>query len=555
MEKNHTNKEHHTSKEHHNGEKDDGHSIQQHSAQHKHPKQPDQKQPDENSSANNQSHETSNAQAPVIDENQLIKERKRKLDEIRNKGIEPYPYSYNAKNHAADIQEKHKSLEKEEKTDEKVKVAGRLMSLRNMGKAAFANLLDTTGKVQLFFREDSLGKDHYKLLKLYDIGDIIGAEGTVFKTRTGEVTIDVHKFELLTKTLRPMPEKFHGLKDTETRYRQRYLDLITSPESKKVFEARSNIILAIREFMATHEFMEVETPTLQAIYGGASAKPFITQHNALNTQFYMRISPELYLKRLIVGGYERVFEICKNFRNEGIDIRHNPEFTMMEMYMAYADYDDMMRFTEQLYNHVAKKVLGKTKITYQGKEIDFKTPWQRLTMKEAIKKYADIEIDSLSDDELKKIMTNYNIEYEGGFVRGKAIQLIFEELCEDKLFEPVFIIDHPKESTPLCKKHRKNPELVERFEPYIAGMEIGNGYSELNDPIEQREKLVSQAKARLKGDEDANPMDEDFVRAIEFGMPPTGGVGIGIDRMVMILTDQASIRDVILFPTLKPEKE
>jgi lysyl-tRNA synthetase, class II len=548
MEKNHNNKDNnenksdrkhstHTDKGAHNLHNKDEHPA--HHTEKQHSSKPD----------------ADKAGAPVVDENQLIKERKRKLDEIRAKDIEPYPYSYTAKDHACEIQEKHKGLENEEKTNFHASVAGRLMSLRNMGKAAFANLQDTTGKVQLFFREDSLGKEDYKVLKLYDIGDIIGAEGKIFKTRTGEVTIDVSKFVMLTKTLRPLPEKFHGLKDTETRYRQRYLDLITSPESKRVFEERSKIIFAIREFMASHMFMEVETPTLQAIYGGASAKPFVTKHNALNMEFFMRISPELYLKRLIVGGYERVFEICKNFRNEGIDIRHNPEFTMMEIYMAYADYNDMMKFTEELYNYVAKKVIGKTKISYQGKEIDLKSPWQKLTMKDAIKKYADIDVDTLDDEALKNIMRNFNIEYENDYSRGKAIQLIFEELCEDKLFEPVFIMDHPKESTPLCKKHRKNNELVERFEPYIAGMEMGNGYSELNDPLEQREKLMQQAQAKMKGDEDANPMDEDFVRAIEYGMPPTGGVGIGIDRMVMILTGQASIRDVILFPTLKTEKE
>ena len=491
----------------------------------------------------------------IKDESQLIKDSKRKLDELRSLGIEPYPYSYDAKDKAERIHEKHKKLDKEEKTDDNVSVAGRIVSMRNMGKVAFANLQDGTGTIQLYLREDNLDKEQFKLLKLFDLGDFIGAKGIVFRTKMGEITVEVHNFTLLTKSLRPLPEKYHGLKDTELRYRQRYLDLITNPESRAVFLARSKIISAIREFMDQQGFMEVETPTLQAVYGGANAKPFITKHNALNTDFYLRISPELYLKRLIVGGFERVYELCKDFRNEGIDTSHNPEFTMMEFYMAYADYNDMMKFTEELFNYVARKVVGKTKITYQGKEIDLKAPWPRLSMKDAIKKYGNIDVDELDNKDIEEIVEKHNIKYEGELSRGKAIQLIFEELCEDKLFEPVFITDHPKESTPLCKKHRETPELVERIEPYIACMELGNGYSELNDPVEQKEKLLEQARLKNKGESDAHPMDDDFVRAIEYGMPPTGGMGIGIDRMIMILTDQASIRDVILFPTLKPEKE
>lgn len=477
----------------------------------------------------------------------IIKDRYKKLEQLKEKNINPYPYKYKRTSNADSILSNYKE-------GDKVSIAGRLMSLRNMGKLAFAHIQDETGRIQILFKKDN-DEGVYELMKLFDIGDFIGVEGTVFKTKTGEITIEVKKTEMLTKSLYPLPEKYHGIQDPELKYRKRYLDLMMDPEKKKIFIIRAKIISAIREYLDGKGFVEVETPTLQPIYGGASARPFTTHHHALDFDMYMRISPELYLKRLIVGGFDKVYEICKNFRNEGIDKTHNPEFTMLEFYWAYTDYNDMMKVFEEIYSFVAKKVIGKTKIEYQGKTIDLAAPWKRISMVDALKEYADIDIAKYDDDQIKDLVNTYSITVEGDLTRGNIINTLFEELVEDKLIQPTFIIDHPIEISPLTKVHRKDPKHVERFEPFINGWEMGNAYSELNDPVEQKKRLEEQAEQLRSGDGEAHPMDEDFVRAIEYGMPPCGGVGIGIDRIIMLLTDSVSIRDVIFFPTMKPEKD
>lgn len=482
----------------------------------------------------------------------LRKIRLQKLEKIKKAKVNPYPHKYKV-THTIETAKKEKG---------EVVVAGRIISFRTHGKATFADLVDGTGKIQIYFKFDDLGKEKYEFLENLDIGDFLGVKGEVFTTHVGEITVLVKEYTLLTKSLRPLPSTWYGLKDVEERYRKRYLDLLLNPPVKKIFEARTKIISAIREFLDGRGFLEVETPTLQAIYGGAAARPFTTHHNALDYDFYLKISDELYLKRLLVGGFEKVYEIDKDFRNEGVDKTHNPEFTMMECYWAYADYEDMMKLTEDLYNHVAKKVLGTAKIQYQGTEIDITPPWQRLTMHEALKKYADIDVEKLTNAEIKNLLKKHNLKYEdrpsltgvaAGFNRGIAIATLFE-LVEGKLIQPTFITDYPKETTPLCKLHRQNPELIERFEPYILGWEVGNAYTELNDPLLQREFLEEQVKAQKSGDEEAHPLDEDFIEALEYGMPPTGGLGLGIDRMIMLLTDSPNIREVILFPTMRPEK-
>ena len=488
-------------------------------------------------------------------ENKLMQERLKKLEELKKQGIDPYPTKFDQTHHASEINEKFSNLNPGDKAEENVSVAGRIMNDRQMGKAAFMHIQDETGKLQLYFRKDDLG-DKYSLLKLLDIGDIVGVKGTIFKTKMGEVTVYATDLTLLTKTLRPLPEKYHGLKDTELRYRQRYVDLIMNKDVAKTFQLRSKIITLMREYFNDQDFLEVETPTLQITYGGANARPFVTKINAYNTDVFLSISPELYLKRLIVGGFEKVYTICKNFRNEGADKTHNPEFTMLEFYWAYADYNDVMKLTEEMVEFIVKKLHGTTKIQYQDKELDFKTPWRRLTMKNALKEFAQIDVDALTDAELFDLRITYNIDYEGNdsdLTRGLMTQLLFEELCEDKLIQPVHVIDHPRESTPLCKLKPGNPELIDRVESYIMGTELTNGYTELNDPVLQRKFLQEQADQLRGGMEEAHPMDEDFVRAIEFGMPPTGGLGLGVDRLVMLLTNSPSIRDVILFPFMKPE--
>ena len=489
--------------------------------------------------------------AENLDESKL-----KKLEELKALGINPYPYSYSQTDHALEINQKYSHLNSGDHTKDTVSVAGRIMLKRVMGKASFFHLQDQSGKVQLYLQEDKLGKEKYDIItKKTDLGDFLGIAGIIFKTQKGEVTIEVSSSEILCKSLRPLPEKFHGLKDEELRYRQRYVDLIVNPEVKEVFIKRAKIYRAIREFLDQKDFIEVRTPILQTQYGGANARPFITQINAWKMPMYLRIAYELDLKRLIVGGFERIYDLSSCFRNEDADRTHNPEFAMMEIQWAYADYNKAMELTEQLWDYVAKKVLGTTIIEYGGNKIDLTAPWKRLTMKEALKQLAKIDLDKLSDKELVALIRQHKIECEGKTSRGEMMVLLFEELCEDKLIQPTHIIDHPKESCPLAKPHRDNPELIERIEPYINGWEVGNCYSELTDPILQRELLEEQAKKGRGGDEEAHPMDEDFIRALEIGLPPNTGIGIGVDRMVMLMTGADSIRDIILFPTMKPREE
>lgn len=485
-------------------------------------------------------------------EQQLINDRLAKADKLKESKIEIYPYTYDKKDYASSLQESFKELKAGEFSDKQAKVAGRILSLRLMGGVAFCHILDSTGKIQLYLSVDHL-KEDYDTIKLFDIGDFIGAEGRMFRTKRGELSVEVKKFEFLAKTLRQLPEKWHGLKDPEVRYRKRYLDLIANPEVKDVFIKRAQIIAAVRELLNSKGFVDVDVPALQPIYGGASAKPFKTHINAWDLDLFLSISPELYLKRLIVGGFEAVYTICKNFRNEGVDRTHNPEFTMMECYWAYKDYHAMMELTEDLFIYAAKKLTGSTKVEYQGQSIDFKKPWARITMIDAIKKYANIDVNKMTDKELQKVIKDYKVKYEGDYIRGLAIAAIFESLVEEKIIQPTFIMGHPRETSPLCKVNKEHPELLDRFEAYVLGWEIGNAYSELNDPILQKKLLVEQAQSGERGDPDAHKMDEDFINALEHGMPPTGGLGIGIDRMIMLLTNAQSIRDVILFPTMRPE--
>ncbi|HLC87252.1 MAG TPA: lysine--tRNA ligase [Candidatus Nanoarchaeia archaeon] len=486
-------------------------------------------------------------------EQELFNQRLKKLDEIKKLKLNPYPYKYENKDNAKHILEHFKNLKDQEKTKHKVSIAGRLMTIRAMGKATFAHIQDQTGKVQIYLREDDLKKQYGNFTSLIDIGDIIGIKGTVFRTKMGEITIHVDSYELLTKSLRPLPEKWHGIKDIELRYRQRYLDLISNEEVRNTFIKRSVMINAIQSFLSQHGFLEVTTPILQEIYGGAAAKPFTTFHNELKSTLYLRISPELYLKRLIIGGYEKVYEIGKSFRNESIDTMHNPEFTMLELYQAYADYNDMMGLTENILREAAQKTLGKLKFEYQGKEIDFSKKFQRIKMVDAIKQYGKIDVEKEKD--LKKYIKKYNLKLPVNAPKGVIINELFEALVEDKLIQPTFIIDYPIEVSPLTKIHRKDKNYTERFELFINGTEMANAYSELNDPIDQKRRFEDQLQQRKTCDMEAHPMDEDFVKALEYGMPPTGGLGIGIDRLIILLTNSPSIRDVILFPSLKPKKD
>ncbi len=486
---------------------------------------------------------------------EVVKERLRKIEELRKQKINPYPHIFKKKDEAAALQQKYSALKPEQKADVSVTIAGRLMSFRNMGKIAFGVVQDGSGRIQLVLQDSDTPEKTFTFFKKYiDLGDFVGVEGTIFRTKRGELSILVKKAEIVSKSLQTLPDKWHGLEDKEERYRKRYLDLIMSPEVKQVFDKREKILDAIREFLKSRGFNEVDTPYLQIVYGGANARPFTTHLNSLDIDLYLAISPELYLKRLIVGGYEKVFTIARNFRNEGIDRWHNPEFTMMEIYQAYADYNDMMELMEDLYVYTAKKVNSSTKINFRGKEIDFKKPWKRLTMTEAIKHYAKIEVESKSTQELFEIIKEHRIEKKGD-TWGWAVQSLFEHFCEEHLEQPTFIIDHPLETTPLCKLHRNDKlcRLIERFEPFCMGVEIGNAYSELNDPVIQKKLLEEQQKMLKQGNKEANPYDDDFVSALEVGMPPTGGLGVGIDRMIMLLTGQDSIRDVLLFPFMKPE--
>ncbi len=495
-----------------------------------------------------------NHKTTMEEENRLVQEKIRKLNELKELDVNPYPYSYDKTHNSAEIKQKHDGLAAEEKTEDKVKVAGRIMQMRNMGKAAFVHIQDETGKIQLYFRKDDIG-EKYKLLKKVDIGDIVGVEGTVFKTKTGEVSVYVSDYDILCKSIQTLPEKFHGLKDDELRYRKRELDLIMNPEVKEIFVKRAKILKYIREFLDEKGFIEMTTPILQTQYGGANARPFETKINAWNMPMYLKISPELFLKRLMVGGFEKIYDMNYNFRNEGVDKTHNPEFYMIEYYWAYADREKIMELTEELWEYVALKVNGVTHVEREGVKIDFKRPWNQIKMADAIKEHINADLSNMTDEEIQDIMRGYNVEYEGDFNRGTAMALLFEELCEDKLIQPTHVLDHPIESTPLCKPTKYDPKLVERTEFYVNGWECGNGYSELNDPILQRQLLEQQAEQLRAGAEEAHPMDEAFVNAIETGMPPAGGLGFGVDRMVILLTGADSIRDVIPFPTMKPEQQ
>ena len=484
------------------------------------------------------------------DLNEILMVRRQKLSELQSKGQDPF--------HTVKYEVTHRTVDLINTFDEldgkTVSIAGRLMAKRGMGKSSFCDLYDRDGKIQLFVRINDLGDEVYDEFKKLDIGDIIGVKGVVFKTRMGEISVRVSEYTLLSKSLRPLPEKFHGLKDTDIRYRQRYLDLIVNPEVRKTFILRSKIISTIRSFLNDRGFLEVDTPLLNTIPGGAAARPFITHHNTLDIDLYLRISPELYLKRLIVGGLEKVYEMGRMFRNEGMSVKHNPEFTLLELYEAFTDYKGMMELTENLITHVAKEVLGTTEIEYQEQKIDLSIPWTRMTMTDAVKKYAGVDFDSLSYDEAVSIAREKGIELSGNIFKGEILNMFFEKFAEANLIQPTFIMDYPVEVSPLTKRKPDKPELTERFELFITGREMANAYSELNDPIDQKERFLAQVKKREQGDEEANMMDEDYITSLEHGLPPTGGLGIGIDRLIMLLTDSYSIRDVLLFPTMKPKE-
>jgi lysyl-tRNA synthetase class 2 len=481
---------------------------------------------------------------------ELLKVRRAKLDELRAKKINPYPYRFERDSSAGAVLEKYKDLKAEEVSLQDVVLAGRIMTRRGHGKASFANIQDESGKIQIYAKLDVMGQQKYELFDKLDIGDFIGVRGPVFKTRTGETTVRVKDFELLSKSLHPLPEKWHGLTDKELRYRERYVDLIVNHDVKDVFVKRSRIITEVRSFLISKGYLEVETPVLHIQPGGAAARPFETYHNALDMDLYLRIALELHLKRLIVGGFEKVFEIGRVFRNEGISFKHNPEYTMLELYEAYADYNDIMKLTEDMVSSIAEKVLGTTKIKYKDLDIDFKPPWPRITLHDALKKYANIDINT-DEKGLRAIAKQKGLEGYMELPVGKIINLLYDTFVEAKLIQPTFIIDYPVETSPLAKRKRDNPLLVERFEVIVAGMELANAFSELNDPVDQRERFQEQVEARKAGDDEAESMDEDFLRALEYGMPPTGGLGVGIDRLVMLLTGQPSIRDVILFPHMR----
>ena len=493
-------------------------------------------------------------------ESPLKAEKLRKLKALQDAGINPYPHNFKRTHHLTQLKDRDSEFQAGDvKEDIVTTVAGRLMTKRPMGKAAFFNIADGSGNIQAYVKISELDEDDQKAFKLLDIGDIVGVSGFLFKTRKGELSIHVTNFKILCKSVEPLPEKYHGLTDVEIKYRQRYLDLIMSPSSRKIFEIRSKIIQSFRKYLDNQKFLEVETPILQPIYGGASAYPFSTHHRALDMKLFLKISPELYLKRLIVGGFEKVYEISKNFRNEGIDRSHNPEFSMLEYYEAYTDYNDQMKRFEDIISFVAQEVLGTTQIKYQDQDIDFTPPWDRLTVYEAIKKYGDFDVESAHSDQIIEKIKKYDPKFEDSpskdsLSKGALIMKLFDHTVEPKIIQPTFIMDFPVEVSPLTKSHREKDRekegLVERFEPLCAGMEIGNAYTELNNPIEQRQRFVEQESQRVV-DEDAQPMDEDFLTAIDVGMPPTGGVGIGIERIVMLLTNQHSIRDVLLFPTMK----
>ena len=492
-------------------------------------------------------------EAAVLTENEINEQMQVRIDKmhkIEEHGWKPFGYRFLYTHRAADIAAQFDELSEKET---EVKMAGRIMAIRGHGKTCFMDMQDKTGRIQVYVRKDVIGEENYALIKLMDIGDTVGITGTAFRTHMGELSIKANSVEMLSKSLRPLPEKWHGLKDVETRYRQRYVDLIVNPEVRDTFVKRSQIIRSVREVLDSHDFLEVETPILNTIAGGAAARPFISYHNALDMQVYMRIAPELYLKRLIVGGMDRVYEMGRVFRNEGIDNRHNPEFTSVEIYQAFADYRDMMDLTEEVVVKTAEKVLGTTTINYEGTTIELASPWKRMSMIEAVKEYSGKDFTNVTDlEEARAIAKELNVAIEPSFGIGKIINACFEEYVEDKLIQPTFITGHPKEISPLAKSNPENPEITDRFEAYIYGRELCNGFTELNDPIDQKERFLKQVEERANGDEEANMMDEDFVNALEYGLPPTGGLGIGIDRLVMFLTNSSTIRDVLFFPTMKP---
>lgn len=484
--------------------------------------------------------------------NEVLKVRREKLSALRQDGEDPFTITkFERTNHISDIRDNYADYE-----GKVVTVAGRMMSKRVMGKMSFADLRDGSDKIQLCVKRDEMGDEEYKKYKKFDIGDILGVTGEVFTTQKGEISIRTSKIVLLSKSLRPLPEKFHGLTNTDLRYRQRYVDLIMNPDVKRTFVLRSKIMTAIRNYLDSRDYMEVETPILNTIPGGANARPFVTHHNTLDIDMYLRIAPELYLKRLIVGGFEKVYEMGRLFRNEGMDIKHNPEFTTIELYQAYADYVDMMNLTEDLIRYVAETVIGSTKISYQGTEVDLGQPWTRMTMIESIKKFSGADFaETKTAEEAKALAESIGIDFDEdteNLSRGEIISLAFEEKVEENLIQPTFITEYPVEISPLAKRMPSNPEFTERFEVFITGREFGNAFSELNDPIDQAERFRKQVEKREAGDEEAGMMDEDYVNALEYGLPPTGGLGIGIDRLIMLLTDSYSIRDVLLFPTMKP---
>ncbi len=495
-----------------------------------------------------------------LDINDLIKRRYEELEELKNKNFEPFAYSFDVDNDSSEIKN---NFDKYEQKD--VSIAGRIMAIRRMGKASFAHIQDGAGKIQIYLRKDDIGEE-YSAFKLMDIGDIIGVTGFVFKTRTGEISVHAKALKLLAKSLRPIPiakevvdeegnkTVYDQFADKELRYRQRYLDLIVNPEVKEVFVKRSKIIKQLRDFLDEKGMLEVETPVLQTLYGGAAARPFVTHHNTLDMKLYMRIADELYLKRLIVGGFEGVYEIAKDFRNEGIDKTHNPEFTMLELYVAYKDYNWMMDFVEKMVQNVCENVFGKTEFEIEGKNISFASPWKRISMVDELKNKTGLDILAATADEIRTELKNLGVDIKGNISKGKLIDELFEETVQKELIQPTFVTDYPLEISPLAKKHREKEGLVERFEAFVLGREICNAFSELNDPIDQRSRFESQAIARESGDEEAHQIDEDFIKALEYGMPPTAGLGIGVDRLVMLLTNQPSIRDVILFPHMRPEK-
>lgn len=479
--------------------------------------------------------------------NELMAVRRDKLQDLIEMGIDPFGEKFKRTHTAQEILDSFDELE-----DQNTVIAGRIMSMRTHGKATFADLMDHTGRIQLYFRVNTLGEEGYALLQKLDIGDILGITGRIFRTRRGEISVEVQSMQFLSKSLRPLPSKWHGLKDVDLRYRQRYVDLIVNPKVREVFETRSKIIQSIRNFLTDRGFIEVETPMLHVIAGGAAARPFTTHHNALDMDLYLRIAPELYLKRLLVGGFDRVFELGKMFRNEGISTKHNPEFTMCELYMAYGDAEDMMKITEEIYAHIAQEVKGSTKIVFQGQEIDLTPPWPRIPMLDAIKEYSGVDLTGLTDEEARQAAKDKGLKIEDNATYGKVLDEFFDVFVEPKLIQPTFIVDHPVEVSPLAKRKKDNPALTDRFEPFIVTWEVANGFTELNDPIDQEQRFRQQMEQRDKGDDEAHMMDEDYIRALEYGMPPAGGLGLGIDRMVMLFTDSPSIRDVLLFPHMRP---